>query len=672
MGDRPVNARFQHYYRSRPVAALSITATVFGLVTALRITGALESLEIATYDEFLRHRPPPTASTPRIALIEIVENDIRSFGHPLCDDTLASVLERVLAAEPRAIGIDLYRDAPVPQPCGARDPDAPLPPHYQALGEVVTGSERVVMVMKFPDPDGGGTPPPKFLEGTNQFGFADLPIDIDQGGSVRRALLFLWDGDTPYLSFPLQLALRYLAPEGLGLTADPDQTDFVRLGETTIPPFESNDGGYVAEDAAGYQFLIDYLEGADAYPIFTLGQVARGEVPDAAFRDRVVILGSTAISVKDHFYTPFSREGTLMPGIEVHGHTVSQLIRYAHGESKPLTIPSESSEMSWVLLWAGLGTGLGLWNRGARRQGIVAVAGLAGLVVFAYQLFLHGTWIVVVAPALAGASATGLASLYVGVTERVQRRQVTDLFSRFLRPAVADEIWRQREAFMDAESGGLPRARSVTLTTLFSDLKGFTGASEKMGPEQLTTWINDYLNAMAETVERFGGVVDDYAGDGIKANFGFPVPATNEDEIARDARNAVRCALAMGEEMTRLNAKWQAEGLDRGRMRIGLYTGPATMGAIGGSRSLKYTTVGDAINTAARLETFDKESFASDPEARVSRVLVGGETFDRLGDGFETEFIGEHALSGKSETTRIYRVLGSSKNESVTQEGEEK
>jgi adenylate cyclase len=666
MGDRPVNARFQHYYRSRPMAALSITATVFGLVTALRITGALESLELATYDEFLRRRPLPAANSPRIALIEIVEDDIRSFGHPLCDDTLSSVLEHVLAAEPRAVGIDLYRDAPVPQTCGARDPDAALPPHYQALGEIVTGSDRVVMVMKFPDPDGGGTPPPTFLEGTNQFGFADLPIDIDQGGSVRRALLFLWDGDTPNLSFPLQLALRHLAVDGLTLTADPDQPDYVRIGETTIPRFDPDDGGYVDEDAGGYQFLLDYREGANAYPIFTLGQVTRGEVPDEEFRDRVVILGSTAISVKDHFYTPFSREGVLMPGIELHGHAVSQLIRFAHGEAKPLAVVSERGETLWVLLWACLGTLIGLWKRGARLQGIVAFAALAGLVVAGYQLFLHGTWIAVIAPALAGASATGLANVYVGVTERAQRRQVTDLFSRFLRPAVADEIWRQREAFMDAESGGLPRARSVTLTTLFSDLKGFTGASEKMGPEQLTTWINNYLNAMAETVDRFDGVVDDYAGDGIKANFGFPVPAKNEEEIARDARNAVRCALAMGDEMKRLNAKWRDEGLDQGRMRIGLYTGPATMGAIGGSRSLKYTTVGDAINTAARLETFDKESFASDPEARVSRVLIGGETFDRLDESFETEFLGEHALSGKSKSTRIYRVLGSSNGESVT------
>jgi adenylate cyclase len=262
--------------------------------------------------------------------------------------------------------------------------------------------------------------------GTNQFGFADLPVDIDQGGAVRRALLFLWDGDTPYLSFPLRLALRYLTPDGLSVTPAPDQPDFVRIGETTIPRFNRNDGAYIDQDAGGYQFLLDYREGTNAYPTFTFGQVARGEVPDAAFRDRVVILGTITSSVKDRFSTPFNREGVLMPGIEVHGHAVSQLIRYAYGESKPLAVTSERSEalwvLLWVLLWACLGTLLGLWNRGPLLQVLVMLAGLAGLVVFAYQLFLHGTWIAVIAPALAGASAAGLASLYVGVRSPISSR----------------------------------------------------------------------------------------------------------------------------------------------------------------------------------------------------------------------------------------------------------
>jgi len=651
--------RFQHF-QSRSIAALSIAATVFAAVMALRLTGLLESPEIWAYDQFLRLRAPrraPEASP--IVLIEITEDDIRSYGHPLCDETLGQIVSRVMAAGPRAMGIDLYRDAPIPQPCGLREAGAPLPPHYLQLGDTITASDLVVMVMKFPDPESGGTPPPTFLEGTNQIGFSDMPIDIDQGGAVRRGLLFVSDGDATYVSFALQMALRFLRPEGLALGPAPDDPDWVRIGSTTIPPFETNDGGYVREDADGYQFLLDYRDGPGAFPIYKLGDVASGAVGAEALRDRVVILGSTATSVKDHFNTPFSGGGKLMPGIEIHGHAVSQLIRFARGEAAPIASPSEAGETLWILVWAGLGTALGLWNRNPWASSLAVLAGLAALFAGSYQLFVSGWWLPVIAPALAGMGATGLASAYVGVTERAQRKQVTDLFSRFLRPAVADEIWRQRAAFMSGEGDGMPRAQRVTLTTLFSDLKGFTGASERMGPEALTAWINDYLNAMAELVEQHAGVVDDYAGDGIKANFGFPVPSTTEAGVAGDAVNAVRCALAMGDEMKRLNVRWQEQGLDQGRMRIGIFTGPATLGTIGGTRSLKYTTLGDSINVAARLETFDKQSFAAEGAASVSRVLIGEETYHHLDGAFRTADLGEHALSGKSEKTRIYRVLGS-------------
>jgi adenylate cyclase len=639
--------------------------TVFAAVMALRLSGLLESPEIGAYDEFLRARPPQKPERNPVVLIEIAEEDIRRFGHPLCDETLGEVVSRVMAAGPRALGIDLYRDAPVPQACGERAPDTPLPAHYVELGETITAADRVGMVMKFPDFGATGTPPPVFLEGTNQYGFSDLPIDISQGGAVRRGLLYLWDGETAYLSFSLQLALRYLQPEGLTALPDPEDPALVRIGSTTIPPFQGNDGAYVREDDGGYQFLLDYKDGPGAFPVFSLRDIAAGAVADDAIRDRVVILGSTATSVKDSFYTPFSRgrdSAELMLGIEIHGHAVSQLIRFARGEDAPLTSPSDAAEALWILVWAGLGTAVGLWNRSPWVTLLAVLGGAGALYAGAYQLFLIGFWIPVISPALAGAGATGLSSAYVGVSERARRKQVTDLFSRFLRPAVAGEIWRQRAAFMDSEGGDGPRARRVTLTTLFSDLKGYTGASEKMGPEALTAWINDYLNAMAELVEQHGGVVDDYAGDGIKANFGFPVPSATETEISADAIHAVRCALAMGKELERLNARWRERGLDEGRMRIGIFTGPATLGAIGGRRSLKYTTLGDSINVAARLETFDKESFAAEARQTVSRVLIGGETFLRLGGAFRTADLGAHALAGRSEETRIYRVLGPSED----------
>jgi adenylate cyclase len=128
----------------------------------------------------------------------------------------------------------------------------------------------------------------------------------------------------------------------------------------------------------------------------------------------------------------------------------------------------------------------------------------------------------------------------------------------------------------------------------------------------------------------------------------------------------------MGEEMKRLNARWKERGLDQGRMRIGIFTGPATLGAIGGRQSLKYTTLGDSINVAARLETFDKEAFATGPDEGVSRILIGEETFARLDGAFRTADLGEHALAGKRERTRIYRVLGSSEDIDPRREGGER
>jgi adenylate cyclase len=125
----------------------------------------------------------------------------------------------------------------------------------------------------------------------------------------------------------------------------------------------------------------------------------------------------------------------------------------------------------------------------------------------------------------------------------------------------------------------------------------------------------------------------------------------------------------MGEEIDRLNASWRDRGLAQGRVRIGIFTGPATLGAIGGRISLKYTTLGDSINTAARLETFDKDSFAAESAASTSRILIGEETQQRLGDAFRTMDLGAHTLPGKHETTRIFRVLGSSEDASPVDEG---
>ena len=211
----------------------------------------------------------------------------------------------------------------------------------------------------------------------------------------------------------------------------------------------------------------------------------------------------------------------------------------------------------------------------------------------------------------------------------------------------------QRDAFLH---GGRPRPRAATITVMMTDLAGYTAVSESLEPARLMEWINGYLEAMAKLVGRHGGVVDDYAGDGIKANFGVPLPRSSEAEIDADAVAAVECALAMEAEVEALNRHAVLRSLPPVRVRIGLHTGPAILGVIGGSEHLKFTSVGDTVNTAARLESYQPDEWVAEP-SRV-RILVGEATFRRLGGAYLADPLGKVELKGKAEPVSAFRIRG--------------
>jgi adenylate cyclase len=228
-----------------------------------------------------------------------------------------------------------------------------------------------------------------------------------------------------------------------------------------------------------------------------------------------------------------------------------------------------------------------------------------------------------------------------------------DLFAKHVSPDVARELWRQREQFY---SDGRLETRMLTVTVLFSDLANFTPVAEALEPPALMDWLNEYMETMAGLVMDHGGVVDDYYGDAIKANFGVPLPHTTDDEIADDARRAVDCALAMAEALKRLNAVRAREGVPPVRMRLGISTGQVVAGCLGSAKRMKYTTIGDVVNTAARLESYGKEVGGPDDPPEDAKILVAGETVERLGDRYEAEQVGQLSLKGKSKVVAAYRV----------------
>jgi len=630
--------------RSELVATALVVILAGAGILGLRSAGVLESVELAAYDWYIRLRPFDPGPDRRILLVTVAESDLQAEGGwPMADRVVAQMLEILVRSRPRAIGLDIYRDVPVP-------------PGTARLYAVLTRERRIITVMKFGEGTSGGVRPPPVLRDTDQVAFDDFLVDA--GGTVRRGLLFLDDGTKTAYSFALRLALLYLQAEGVHPQASEKDPRLLRLGHTTIRPFEANDGAYVRADANGYQFLLDFKGGRGSFPAVSSRALLSGAVSPETIRDKIVLIGVTAESVKDYFFTPHSRGLGVrqqIAGVALHAQVVSQLLRIGLEGASPMATASQSLETVWILVWSALGGLIGLRVRSAWRFSLATGGAVVGLALVDSLAFWAGWWLPLVPPVMTCVISAAVVTAYMSHRETVQRAILMQLFSRHVSKEVAEAIWQQRDQFLD---GRRPRSQRLIATILFTDLTGFTAVSEKLPPEALMEWLNEGMDAMARQVSRYGGVIKQYAGDTIVAIFGVPVPRQSDLEICQDAINAVNCALALEDTLRDLNQRWRVAGRATTGMRIGIFTGPVVAGTLGSAERSEYVVVGDTVNTASRLESFDKDLFPPDPEKHPCRILIGEMTWRCLGDEFETEQVGDVSLKGKAQRVAVYRVIG--------------
>ena len=622
------------------IAATSVAS----IVIALRFTGLLQSWEWAVLDQFFRWRPAEPIEK-RILIVGITESDIRHVGQwPATDAVLAQLLEKLKHNHPRAIGLDIYRDLPVQ-------------PGTQALENVFKSTPNLIGIeKKVADSRSDAVAPPRMLSQLDQVGANDVVPDAD--GKIRRGLLFLTPKSGSALpSLGLKLAGIYL--EAVGITPTADTNGFMKLGKAVFVPFEENDGGYVRADAGGYQILLNF-KGAAPFERVSMTDVLENRVPPSLVRDRIVLIGPFATSLNDFFYTPYTSGLRQSPerasGVEIQAHLTSTILSAAL-EGRPLIQTwSEPLEVLWIFLWSGIGATLS-WairsqsskNYSILRSALGLMVAAGGLISGSYLLFLGSWWIPVVPPLLALIGSTTVIIGYIAQLERQDRVAVMNLFGRYVSPAIAKTIWRNRHQLL--EEGRL-LGRQMTATVLFADLKGFTSVAEQTDPETLMSWLNDYMSAMARLVRAHGGIVDKFIGDAIMAVFGVPIPRTTQEAIAEDAIAAVRCAQVMASTLEALNQKWQIQGRPTAAMRVGIATGTVVTGSLGSSQRLDYTTIGDSVNVAARLESYDKSIGDG-----ICRILINKETYLHLQGRFATQFIGSVQLKGRQQLTEIYQVL---------------
>ena len=165
-----------------------------------------------------------------------------------------------------------------------------------------------------------------------------------------------------------------------------------------------------------------------------------------------------------------------------------------------------------------------------------------------------------------------------------------------------------------------PREERRVVTALFADLVGSTALGERLDPEELKLIVADAVARMIGVIESFDGTVKDLAGDGVLALFGAPV--AHEDDPERAVRAGLRIAEEIADYAREVERAW---GIESFNVRVGVDTGPVVTGEIGAGSRVEYTALGDAVNTAARLQT----------HAEQGSVLVGPETHTLTRSSFE-------------------------------------
>jgi adenylate cyclase len=250
-----------------------------------------------------------------------------------------------------------------------------------------------------------------------------------------------------------------------------------------------------------------------------------------------------------------------------------------------------------------------------------------------------GAWVasVVVLGCAAAAAAhlIGRVQALVGGVTAEQRKR--ERLGRYFSPAVAARL---------SDGAGMAAGPDAQeLTVLFSDIRDFTSLSASMTPAEVVRLLNEYHAHMVEKVFQHGGTLDKFMGDGIMAYFGAPLPDADH------ALHALDCAVAMLDELERLNATRAARGAGALRIGIGLHTGAAVVGDIGSpAHRLEYTAVGDTVNVAARIEGLTKAAGAP--------LLVSQATRDRVGARYSWRAFQPMPVRGKSEPLAIYAPAG--------------
>jgi class 3 adenylate cyclase/CHASE2 domain-containing sensor protein len=320
----------------------------------------------------------------------------------------------------------------------------------------------------------------------------------------------------------------------------------------------------------------------ETIPTYSLIDVIEGNVAEGALSDKVVFIGSTSLDLEDHFV---SMGGQKIPGVYVHASMfVSRLNAVSDTRIPPYAV------FILILISGILSLVCVLRMRSVYLQAgsfiiLATLVFLLGVVLFSYGKILPIVWMIAEMLICAG-----YITLVKFLEEKKKNEQIESLFAKYVHKDVLDELMHSGK---EVKLGG----ERKPVTVLFSDLRGFTSLSESMSPEDLTSILNAYLSEMTPHILEEKGTIDKFIGDAIMAFWNAPLPVPDH------SHRAVVSALRMHDALMAFN-KERGTSLAIG---IGIHTGPAIVGNVGGKDRINYTILGDTVNLSSRIEGLTKK-----------------------------------------------------------------
>ncbi|MEK7356587.1 MAG: CHASE2 domain-containing protein, partial [Bdellovibrionota bacterium] len=406
---------------------------------------------------------------------------------------------------------------------------------------------------------------PMLANATKHSGYFNATLDSD--GAVRRSRLITRTGSQYIPSLALRTflvnhnatAIGKIGIENLGQTESSSKVltslEVMDAKAETFLKIPTDFEGQMMINYSGKQHMFPHVSAAELLndaPDMTIAlrqfDPSTGEWHDGEdkvnkkefMKDKMLILGATAIGVYDLRVTPFDEN---FPGVETHANALSNMLvekARAHGEEVAATAPGflrfhpDEGKVMWMIL-LGLGLVLsGLLSYFGAVSGLGITAACLGAIyaIDKYYFFQSGIITTALFPvSLVSGNYVSL-TFYKYFTEERKKQALKGTFAKYVSPAIVDEILADPE---NIELGG----KKMDLTVMFSDVRGFTAFSEKLDPRALSDFLNSYLTPMTNIVFENKGTLDKYMGDAIMSFWGAPIHFNDH------AHHACRCALKM-------------------------------------------------------------------------------------------------------------------------------